>query len=244
MILKCEKVERGNNKLIEFDITANDLPSDSWFLCFGSTSPMFRLYKIKNNSEYLLYESEIRDGTDVRFKKVLLNEKKLCNNNVNQQVVLRTYNYSNFGAPKETAETRFTVTELIEGRRSFQLRSEGKFRGTANFQNVKRYTRHDFSDYLMAGMQMALVVCLDFTASNGIPSNSSSLHYTTAHKKSKYEEALKEVTNIVMDYDADKLVPTYGFGAKVRMPNFHTGTAVHHCFPLNGNTENPNFYQL
>lgn len=88
----------------------------------------------------------------------------------------------------------------------------------------------------MAGMQMALVICLDFTASNGIPSNSSSLHYTTAHKKSKYEEALKEVTNIVMDYDADKLVPTYGFGAKVRMPNFHTGTAVHHCFPLNGNT--------
>ena len=39
-----------------------------------------------------------------------------------------------------------------------------------------------------------------------------------------------------MDYDDDKLVPTYGFGARVRMLNFHTGAAVHHCFPLNGNT--------
>lgn len=52
------------------------------------------------------------------------------------------------------------------------------------------------------------------------------------------------MTNIVMDYDADKLVPTYGFGAKVRMPSFNTGIAVHHCFPINGNDDNPNLYQL
>lgn len=39
-----------------------------------------------------------------------------------------------------------------------------------------------------------------------------------------------------MDYDTDKLVPVFGFGAKVKMPNFNTGPKVHHCFPLNGNT--------
>ncbi len=47
-----------------------------------------------------------------------------------------------------------------------------------------------------------------------------------------------------MDYDTDKLVPTYGFGAKVHMPNFETGTKVHHCFPLNGSSEDPNLYQV
>lgn len=47
-----------------------------------------------------------------------------------------------------------------------------------------------------------------------------------------------------MDYDADKLVPVYGFGAKVRMRTFATGTNVHHCFPINGNQENPNLYQV
>ena len=40
-------------------------------------------------------------------------------------------------------------------------------------------------------MQMALVTCIDFTASNGAPSNANSLHYTTPHRKSQYEEALK-----------------------------------------------------
>ena len=43
-----------------------------------------------------------------------------------------------------------------------------------------------------------------------------------------------------MDYDADKLVPTYGFGAKVNMPNFKTNGKTHHCFPINGNPVDPN----
>ena len=53
------------------------------------------------------------------------------------------------------------------------------------------YTKHEFSDFLMAGMEMALVICVDFTASNGAPHNKSSLHYTAPHIKSQYEEALK-----------------------------------------------------
>jgi hypothetical protein len=48
----------------------------------------------------------------------------------------------------------------------------------------------------------------------------------------------------VLDYDTDKLVPTFGFGAKVNLPNFSTGSKVHHCFPLNGCEENPNLFQL
>ena len=48
----------------------------------------------------------------------------------------------------------------------------------------------------------------------------------------------------MLDYDNDKLVPTFGFGAKVNMPHFNTNNKVHHCFPLNGSTENPNLYQL
>ena len=196
---------------------------------------MFRMYKIKNNSEYLLYESEVKDGNDPRFKRVVMNEKKLCNNDPDQPIVLKMYHYSNFGAPKYIAETQFTVNELYQGKVNHALRKNAKVKGTVQFNAVKRYTKHEFSDYLMAGMEMALVICLDFTASNGVPSNNKSLHHTTPYKKSQYEEALQEVANIVMDYDADKLVPTYGFGAKVRMPNFHTGVSVHHCFPLNGN---------
>ena len=37
--------------------------------------------------------------------------------------------------------------------------------------------------------------------------------------QSVYEKALTEVTNILMNYDYDKLVPVYGFGARVKHPN-------------------------
>jgi len=59
-----------------------------------------------------------------------------------------------------------------------------------NFANFKQTVKYDFMDFLQSGMQMAMVVCIDFTASNGIQTQPSSLHFTSKSKKSQYEEAL------------------------------------------------------
>lgn len=107
-------------------------------------------------------------------------------------------------------------------------------RGVIFLENFKQTIKYEFTDYLRSGLQMAMVTCIDFTGSNGIQTQPTSLHYFNQNKKSPYEEALHEVCNIVLDYDNDKLVPTYGFGAKVNMPNFNTQNKVHHCFPING----------
>lgn len=86
----------------------------------------------------------------------------------------------------------FTVRDLIQGRTNLRIvDNSGDSKGTVVLRNIKRYTKHEFSDFLMSGMQMALVICIDFTGSNGTPTNPSSLHYTTPHKMSQYEEALK-----------------------------------------------------
>lgn len=77
-------------------------------------------------------------------------------------------------------------------------------------------------DYINANLQLALVTCIDFTASNGKPTSKDSLHYSKGLTKSVYEKALTEVTNILMDYDYDKLVPVYGFGAKVQHPTLNS----------------------
>lgn len=69
-------------------------------------------------------------------------------------------------------------------------------------------------------MELALVLGIDFTASNGSIQHPTSLHYFDQYKRSMYEEALHEVCSIMMDYDKDQLVPCFGFGAKVHMPNF------------------------
>lgn len=43
----------------------------------------------------------------------------------------------------------------------------------------------------------------------------------------------------MLDFDHDKLVPLYGFGAKVRMEKFNSENLVSHHFPLNGDIKNP-----
>ena len=106
--------------------------------------------------------------------------------------------------------------------------------GLCMITSIKRSTKYQFGDYISAGLQLALINCIDFTASNGVARDPNSLHYVSPNKMSQYEQALYEVSKILLDYDYDKLVPVYGFGAKVRMPNFNTNGKVHHCFPLNG----------
>ena len=40
------------------------------------------------------------------------------------------------------------------------------------------------------------------------------------------------VGEVLLEYDEDKKVPLYGFGAKINRQ-------ISHCFPLNGNAFNP-----
>jgi hypothetical protein len=56
--------------------------------------------------------------------------------------------------------------------------------------NFKQTVKYDFTDYLTNGLQMSMVVAIDFTASNGIQHQPSSLHYVGPNKRSHYEEAL------------------------------------------------------
>lgn len=107
-------------------------------------------------------------------------------------------------------------------------------KGVCSLSNIKRTTKYQFGDFISAGLELALITCIDFTGSNGIQRDPSSLHYITSSKMSQYEEALYQVSKILLDYDYDKLVPVYGFGAKVNMPTYQTDRKVHHCFPLNG----------
>jgi hypothetical protein len=95
----------------------------------------------------------------------------------------------------------------------------GQERGIVEFESVKKSIQYSFSDYINANLQLALVTCIDFTASNGKATSKESLHYCNNQTQSVYEKALTEVTNILMNYDYDKLVPVYGFGARVKHPN-------------------------
>ncbi|KAK2184011.1 hypothetical protein NP493_286g02086 [Ridgeia piscesae] len=98
-------------------------------------------------------------------------------------------------------------------------------------QVKKQYT---FLDYVFGGMQINFTVAIDFTASNGDPSDSASLHFISPTASNDYQKAILAVGGVIQDYDSDKMFPALGFGAKVP-PDM----AVSHVFPLNFNPGNP-----
>ena len=84
------------------------------------------------------------------------------------------------------------------------------FKVISRSQLNKNYT---FVDYLKAGVQIGLIIAIDFTKSNGIPNNGNSLHYIYGPYPNQYERAIYTCGNIIANYDYDQLFPAFGFGA-------------------------------
>ena len=91
-------------------------------------------------------------------------------------------------------------------------------------------------DYIRGGCEINLVVGVDFTGSNGTPSEPSSLHFLSKDRPNSYQTAIKEVGEVLVNYDTDHKIPAFGFGALIER-NGKKETS--HCFALNGNEDNP-----
>ena len=122
---------------------------------------------------------------------------------------------------------------LINNNTSLDLKTVGK--GNLFIDSIKNYS---FIDYLRGGMQINLTVAIDFTGSNGIPTSPNSLHYLGPNAN-QYETAIRACGDIVAYYDYDQKFPAFGFGGK-----FYGNPVVDHCFPLNGNPNDPEIYGI
>lgn len=72
-----------------------------------------------------------------------------------------------------------------------------------------------FASMLQDGWQVSLAVSIDFTGSNGNPRQPSSLHFMDPTSPNQYVRAIMGVGETLMEYDTDKQVPVFGFGASI-----------------------------
>jgi len=129
---------------------------------------------------------------------------------------------------KKMGEYSGTLKPLINNNTTINLNSNTT--ATINIDAIKNYS---FIDYLRGGMQINLWVAIDFTGSNGAPNLPNSLHYLGSNSN-QYETAIRACGDIVAYYDYDQKFPAFGFGGK-----FYGNPNVDHCFPLNGNPNDP-----
>uniref|UniRef100_A0A7N8XZF1 Copine IVa n=1 Tax=Mastacembelus armatus TaxID=205130 RepID=A0A7N8XZF1_9TELE len=109
--------------------------------------------------------------------------------------------------------------------------SNGKHDYIGEFEATFKEMRGAIDGYLLFVLYH---LTIDFTASNGDPRNSCSLHYIHPYRPNEYLKALVAVGEICQDYDSDKMFPAFGFGARIP-PDYK----VSHDFAVNFNEENP-----
>ncbi|KAL2942275.1 Protein BONZAI 3 [Bienertia sinuspersici] len=87
---------------------------------------------------------------------------------------------------------------------------------------------YSFLDYISSGFELNFMVAIDFTASNGNPRSPESLHYINqSGRLNAYQQAIKEVGEVIQFYDSDKRFSAWGFGGRT------ADNIVSHCFNLN-----------
>ena len=91
---------------------------------------------------------------------------------------------------------------------------ERKFYGDIFVDFVGIQHRPTFTEFLQSGgMEVSLAVSIDFTGSNGDPRTPQSLHYMNPAMPNQYLQAIMSVGDILIQYDTDKQIPVFGFGA-------------------------------
>uniref|UniRef100_A0AAV1UNV1 C2 domain-containing protein n=1 Tax=Peronospora matthiolae TaxID=2874970 RepID=A0AAV1UNV1_9STRA len=214
---------------------------------FGKSDPFLVISRLREDdgSWTQVYRTETIDNNlNPKWRRFEVPLQQLCNGEYKRPLLLQVLDEDRGGKSELIGLAQTTLEEIL-GKHgvSFVLHNEALQK-----KKGKRYTNagllvaaeagifrdHTFIDYLRGGMEMNLIIGIDYTASNGPPNDPRSLHFIDPRGPNQYQHAISSTVSILQEYDVDKQFPVYGFGGIP--PGAHT---VDHCFPLNLNPSNP-----
>ncbi|XP_075951532.1 copine-9-like isoform X1 [Anarhichas minor] len=215
---------------------------------FGKSDPFLVFYRSNEDGTFTIcHKTEVIKNTlNPAWQPFTIPVRALCNGDYDRTVKIDVYDWDRDGSHDFIGEFTTSYRELSRGQNQFNVyevlnpKKKGKKKkyvnsGTVTLLSFKVESEYTFVDFIRGGTQLNFTVAIDFTASNGNPSQPTSLHYMSPYQMNAYAMALKAVGEIIQDYDSDKLFPAYGFGAKLPPDG-----KISHGFPLSGDAENPN----
>lgn len=243
IIVKAE--ELGNcRESVLMQFCGNKLDKKDFF---GKSDPFLVFYRTNEDGTFTIcHKTEVVKNTlDPVWQAFKIPVRALCNGDYDRAIKIEVYDWDRDGGHDYIGEFSTSYRELSKGHSHFTVwevlnpkkkKKKKKYlnSGTVTLLSCFIDVEVTFLDYIKGGTQINFTVAIDFTASNGNPSQPTSLHYMSPYHLNAYALALRAVGEIIQDYDSDKMFPALGFGAKLP-PDGH----VSHEFPLNGNPNNP-----
>ncbi|XP_029361706.1 copine-9 isoform X1 [Echeneis naucrates] len=244
IILSAEELSNCRD-IATMQLCANKLDKKDFF---GKSDPFLVFYRSNEDGTFTIcHKTEVIKNTlNPVWQPFTIPVRALCNGDYDRTVKVDVYDWDRDGSHDFIGEFTTSYRELSRGQNQFNVyevlnpKKKSKKKkyinsGTVTLLSFKVESEYTFVDFIRGGTQLNFTVAIDFTASNGNPSQPTSLHYMSPYQMNAYAMALKAVGEIIQDYDSDKLFPAYGFGAK--MP---PDSKISHAFPLSGDSENPN----
>lgn len=225
----------------------------------GKSDPFFRVFRkeegvVDSHAWTKVYESEVIMNTlDPVWKPMAITNVALCAGNPNTPLRIEVFDWDKHSDPDliGIATTSLAgLTDLAARHDSLELINPKKVESGNTHHGIKLFAgkyvhsgllhvaacvvQPTFIEYLSGGLELGIVTAIDFTGSNGLPKERSSLHHVDpdGHALNQYQTVILSVGNILSCYDKDQQFPAYGFGGSV-------GGTTSHCFALNGSEAAP-----
>ncbi|CAM2105669.1 unnamed protein product [Caretta caretta] len=235
----------GNDDYVELSFSARKLDDKDFF---SKSDPFLEIFRMNDDAtQQLVHRTEVvMNNLNPAWKSFKVSVNSLCSGDEDRRLKCIVWDWDSNGKHDFIGEFSSTFKEMrgaMEGRQvqwecinpKYKAKKKSyKNSGIVILNQCKIHKMHSFLDYIMGGCQIQFTVAIDFTASNGDPRNSCSLHYIHPYQPNEYLKALVAVGEICQDYDSDKMFPAFGFGARIP-PEYK----VSHDFAINFNEDNP-----
>jgi len=237
LIVRAQEIDENCDE-VEFEFAARGLPKCD---TFGKIDGFFQIYRCRSsaaeNEWASLYKSEhVPSNFNPDWKPFKVESRRLCQGDMHRPILIRVWDWNRDARPDYACEVKTTLAQLIDGKQ-LKLKAWDHKRGAYKNKNCGELIirkcnilkLHSFVSFLKGGLELQLMVAIDFTGSNGDPRDAKSLHYMGYPQfESQYMKVIKSVGRVLAPYDADGQIAAYGFGANL---NPH-GKQVSHCFNL------------
>lgn len=205
-------------QIINVKFSAKNLTKLSWFV---SNDPFLVISRANEDGSFsVVTRTETINWTqNPVWKPIVMRVTTLCNADLDRSLRLDCYDHRSNGSHKLIGSCHTSLRMLSQNNeRHLPLVNAAKQRSNRSYTNsgmlevlsIDVTEELSFLDYIRGGTQMHFAVAIDFTASNGAPSDPNSLHYLDMHRPNCYEIALKSVGDIIEHYDSSKLYPAFG----------------------------------
>ncbi|KAG9391693.1 Copine [Carpediemonas membranifera] len=224
---------RGHIKVVAEQLAASSLAVKFIFACtklekkdLFSSDPFLVISKATESGDWApFWKSEVvKKSLKPQFKLAEVPMMKF--GDADRPLKITCYDFDEGSPPDFMGELQTTCRELEEASRNntslafTNPNKKGskatKSRGFLHVQQWAVYEAPSFISFLQKGLRIHLSIAIDFTGSNGAPSDPRSLHYMgNPDQPNEYIQAIRSVGSILAPYDPAQRFAVHGFGGKI-----------------------------